>query len=210
LHQRPESRPANRCRKILEFRNVILSHSHAVSIPQKGDISVEAEQSTVTISVKTEMTEQQKNLAGTRSRPGFTRQVASLVLAWISLCSYGFASESYREIGQPGEPIDLPPYVVAGRYTIFDFGSEYCPPCRQWAVQFKLLAEKYPDHYAIRRIDINRPGVVGIDWNSPLAQQYALHSIPHLTVFGPDKRLIADGEAAVNWLAEDLRHLQQK
>jgi hypothetical protein len=77
-------------------------------------------------------------------------------------------------------------------------------------IQFKALAHKYPNHYAFRRIDINRPGVVGIDWTSPLARQYALQSIPHLVIYGPDKRLIAEGDTAEKWMADDLRRLQQE
>jgi hypothetical protein len=73
-----------------------------------------------------------------------------------------------------------------------------------------MLAHKYPNHYAFRRIDINRPGVVGIDWASPLARQYALQSIPHLLIYGPNKRLIAEGDTAEKWMDEDLRHLQQE
>jgi thiol-disulfide isomerase/thioredoxin len=126
------------------------------------------------------------------------------------MCSSLLAVEPYREIGNPGEPINLQPYIVAGRYTVFDFASQYCPPCREATVHFKMLAQKYPNHYAFRRIDINRPGVVGIDWASPLAQQYALQSIPHLVIYGPNKRLVAEGETAEKWMDKDLRRLQQE
>lgn len=138
------------------------------------------------------------------------RQAISLILAWVGTCSSLLATEPYKDIGKPGEPINLQPYIIEGRYTVFDFGSEYCPPCRAKAVQFKILAKKYPNHYAFRRIDINRPGVVGIDWTSPLARQYALQSIPHLVVYGPNERLIAEGEAAEKWMADDLKHLQHE
>jgi hypothetical protein len=77
-------------------------------------------------------------------------------------------------------------------------------------VEFKLLAQKYPHHYAFRRIDINRPGFVGIDWGSPLARQYSLQSIPHLVIYGPDRRLIAEGDSAAQWMADDLRRLQKE
>ena len=149
------------------------------------------------------------NVGVTWLRRGFKHQVVSLTLSCLSLCSGGLAAEPYKEIGQPGEPINLQQYIVAGLFTVFDFGSKYCPPCRASDVQFRLLAKKYPGHYAFRRININRPGVVGIDWNSPLARQYGLRSIPHLTVFGPDRRLLADGDAAEKWLANDIRNWQK-
>jgi hypothetical protein len=43
-------------------------------------------------------------------------------------------------------------------------------------VQFKALAHQYPNHYAFRRIDINRPGVVGIDWASRATIRVTEHS----------------------------------
>jgi thiol-disulfide isomerase/thioredoxin len=145
-----------------------------------------------------------------RTQRVFARQAIGLILACLGTCSSLLATEAYKEIGQPGEPINLRPYIVGGRYTVFDFGSEYCPPCRATAAQFKVLAQKYPKHYAFRRIDINRPGIVGIDWTSPLARQYGLQSIPHLVVYGPDERLIAEGDAAEKWMADDLKHLQRE
>jgi len=47
------------------------------------------------------------------------------------------------------------------------------------------LAElhKSRDDIAVVKVDINRPGVKGIDWSSPVAQQYKLHSIPHFKIF---------------------------
>jgi hypothetical protein len=42
------------------------------------------------------------------------------------------------------------------------------------------------------KVDINRPGVKGIDWKSPVVKQYGLHSIPHFKVFGPDGKMLAE------------------
>ena len=134
----------------------------------------------------------------------------SVILSFIGVCSPLLAAEPYKDIGNPGQPIDLQPYIVEGRYTVFDFASQYCPPCRQATMEFKLLAQKYPHHYAFRRIDINRPGFIGIDWGSPLARQYSLQSIPHLVIYGPDRRLIAEGDSAAQWMAGDLRRLQKE
>ena len=45
---------------------------------------------------------------------------------------------------------------------------------------------------AVVAVDINRAGVKGIDWKSPVAKQYGLRSIPHFKVFGPDGKMIAE------------------
>jgi thiol-disulfide isomerase/thioredoxin len=154
----------------------------------------------------------EKETTGDLVRPGKSLVCSTVIffLLYIGMCSSLVAVESYKEIGVPGLLINLQPYIVAGRYTVFDFASQYCPPCRAATVQFKMLAQKYPKHYAFRQIDINRPGVAGIDWSSPLARQYGLQSIPHLIVYGPDKRLIAEGDIAEEWMAGDLRGLQRE
>jgi len=56
-------------------------------------------------------------------------------------------------------------------------------------------------------VNIQRPEVSGrIDWQSPLAQQFQLHSIPHLMIFNRRGRLETQGPEAmkqvVDWLKE--------
>jgi hypothetical protein len=53
------------------------------------------------------------------------------------------------------------------------------------------------DDIVVVKVDINRPGIKGIDWRSPVAQQYGLRSIPHFKVYGPNGKLLAeDGPTA--------------
>lgn len=102
-----------------------------------------------------------------------------------------------------GQPVKLEDYLVPGKTTVFDFFSEYCPPCRAISPKLeKLHAER--DDLAVVKVDINRPGVKGIDWQSPVARQYDLHSIPHFKIFGPDGKLQAEGndayETVLGWV----------
>ena len=94
-----------------------------------------------------------------------------------------------------GEEVQLSDYLVPGKITIFDFTSQFCPPCRAIAPHVEKL-HLTRDDIAVVSVDINRPGVQGIDWKSPVAQQYNMHSIPHFKVFGPDGKLIAEGNEA--------------
>lgn len=96
---------------------------------------------------------------------------------------------------KPGVPFDLAPHLVAGQITLVDFYSEFCPPCVRIAPALEKLAAARPD-LVVRKLDINRPGVQGIDWGSPLAQQYGLNSIPHFKIYDAQGKLIAEGEAA--------------
>lgn len=94
-----------------------------------------------------------------------------------------------------GEKVNLEDYLVAGKTTIVDFYSEFCPPCRALGPHLEKLPQTRPDTVVVK-VDINRPGHQGIDWGSPAARQFNLHSIPHLRIYGPDKQLQAEGEAA--------------
>jgi len=100
-----------------------------------------------------------------------------------------------------GEKVKLADYVVPGKTTVFDFYSEYCPPCRALSPRLEKLHHERKDIVVVK-IDINRPDVRGIDWHSPVAREFDLNSIPHLTVYGPDGALQADGDEAEK-LVED-------
>lgn len=94
-----------------------------------------------------------------------------------------------------GQEIQLADHLVPGKTTVVDFTSEYCPPCRAIAPKLEKLHADRAD-IAVVKVDINRPDVKGIDWKSPVAQQFALKSIPHFKVFGPDGKLVAEGQEA--------------
>lgn len=90
-----------------------------------------------------------------------------------------------------GAEVKLTDYLVAGKTVIFDFYSDFCPPCVAIAPELEKLHASRADVVVVK-VDINRPGIKGIDWKSPVAQQYKLRSIPHFKVFGPDGKLVAE------------------
>jgi thioredoxin 1 len=90
-----------------------------------------------------------------------------------------------------GATIKLEDYLVPGKTVIFDFTSQYCPPCRAIAPSLHKLHEERADIVVVE-VDINRPDVKGIDWQSPVARQFSLQSIPHFKVYGPDGKLQAE------------------
>ena len=94
-----------------------------------------------------------------------------------------------------GAEVKLADYLVPGKTVIFDFTSQFCPPCRAIAPKLHQLHENRADIVVVE-VDINRPDVKGIDWKSPVARQFNLDSIPHFKVFGPDGKLQADGDDA--------------
>jgi thiol-disulfide isomerase/thioredoxin len=105
----------------------------------------------------------------------------------------------------PGETLDVNSLSVKGKTTVIDFYSAFCPPCVRLAPLMAKLAKKRPD-LAIKKVDINRAGVNGIDWRSPLAQQYQIRQVPYFMIFNPKGQLVAQGRKATEtvggWLQE--------
>jgi len=90
-----------------------------------------------------------------------------------------------------GREIALADYLVPGKTVVFDFTSQYCGPCRAYSQPLTELHAKRADIVVVK-VDINRPDVTGIDWKSPVARQYDLHSIPHFKVYGADGKLLGE------------------
>jgi thiol-disulfide isomerase/thioredoxin len=90
-----------------------------------------------------------------------------------------------------GRQINLADYLVPGKTTVFDFTSKYCGPCQRYSEPLARLHAKRAD-IAVVKVDINRPDVKGIDWQSPVARQFALQSIPQFKIYGPDGKLVAE------------------
>lgn len=104
-----------------------------------------------------------------------------------------------------GSEVAITDHLVDGKITIFDFTSEYCPPCRRVSPMLDALHARRDD-VAVVKVDINRPETRGIDWDSPVARQYKLRSVPHFKVYGADGKLMAEGDQAAEmvygWLEQ--------
>lgn len=103
-----------------------------------------------------------------------------------------------------GQTVNLQDHLVKGKTVIFDFFSQYCPPCRRISPLLTKLAEKRSDIVVIK-VDINRKDVTGIDWASPVAQQFQLQGIPHFKIYSPDGKLKAEGDAAYEQVVSLLK-----
>lgn len=111
-------------------------------------------------------------------------------------------------IGQ-GEPVDLAAYTVDGKITVFDFMSDYCPPCVQISPWLDRLHAERADIQVVK-IDINRPGVRGIDWQSPTLRQFGIRSIPHFKIYGADGELMQEGQPAYQQIVGWIQALPQE
>lgn len=104
----------------------------------------------------------------------------------------------------PGEVIQLEPFVQGDQTTIFDFYSEYCPPCEKMSPWLTELDEKRDD-IVVFKVDINRSGFTGIDWGSPLAQQFNLKSIPHFIIYREGGVRDMEGQDAQEYVVQLLQ-----
>jgi len=103
-----------------------------------------------------------------------------------------------------GAPIELEKHLIKGQINIIDFYSQYCGPCRQISPHLRRL-DQTRDDLTVIKVDINRPGVTGIDWGSPVARQFKLRSVPHFRVYDAQGRLLADGQQAYQMVIDYLQ-----
>src|ERR1700694_1585699 len=109
-----------------------------------------------------------------------------VLLASLLVTGTALAADTHTKGAEPahtaqGQTINLADYLVPGKTTIFDFSSKYCGPCQAYNEPLAQLHQQRAD-IAVVKVDINRPDVKGIDWKSPVAQQFGLQSIPHFKV----------------------------
>jgi thiol-disulfide isomerase/thioredoxin len=101
----------------------------------------------------------------------------------------------------PGQSVDVKKFVKPGQTTIIDFYSHSCPPCMKLAPMLQSMAARRPKTQVVK-LNIDRPGSSGIDFDSPLAKQYKLQGIPALMVFDENGQLKAQGREALNMVLE--------
>jgi thiol-disulfide isomerase/thioredoxin len=146
-----------------------------------------------------------KTMIRNRKTLPWSLAVATLLsLALVSSGAYaGAVADANRS--NPGQTLDVNALAVQGKTTLIDFHSPFCPPCVQLAPLMAQLAAKRPD-LAIKKVNINRPEAQGIDWRSPLAQQYQIRQVPYFMIFSPQGQLMAQGreasETVERWLQE--------
>jgi len=136
------------------------------------------------------------------------------LLCSLALAAPGFALGRHTKGEKPlsisqGQKVELADFLVTGRTTIFDFTSEYCPPCREYAEPLLALHQR-GTNLAVVKVDINRPEYHQIDWDSPVARQYTLSDkgLPYFKIYGPDGKLMFEGPEARQQVNDWISKLQ--
>src|SRR5687767_826330 len=100
---------------------------------------------------------------------------ALVAVPLVTLPRRGRAATTKAAAAKPAKPlhvskrtqVKLTDYMIQGKTTVFDFYSDYCGPCVQVAPALDKLHQTRDDIVVVK-VDINRPGIKGIDWKSPV------------------------------------------
>lgn len=106
----------------------------------------------------------------------------------------------------PGAQLHVERYLVPGKYTIVAFFSPYDAPSMGLARKVYQLSQTRSD-IAVRTVNINRPGVQGVDWQSPIVQYDQIRTLPYFVIYDPAQGLRAKGRPAYEGVMQWLREL---
>ncbi len=110
------------------------------------------------------------------------------LIAIVLSCAAAMGAAQDIQTITHGDRVDITTALVPGKLTLIDFYADWCGPCRSLAPKLDRLATANPDVLTIRKVDI-------INWDSAVAAQYRLQSIPHLKLFDENGQLLAEGAA---------------
>ena len=86
------------------------------------------------------------------------------------------------EVISHGAQVDINQHLALGNVTVVDFYADWCGPCRQLTPSLEQMAMSDPQ-VALRKIDI-------VNWRTPVAQQFNIHSVPQVNVYNRGGHLV--------------------
>ncbi len=128
---------------------------------------------------------------------------------WISLlllaCAVMAQPANVKTLnkGREGQLFNVTEYLTRGKINLVCFTSADCPSCQALEPRLIALAER-DSQIVLNQMVIDRPSSAGIDWQSPLARQYELRSIPHFQVYDGSGNMLAEGEPARKMVSKML------
>jgi thiol-disulfide isomerase/thioredoxin len=113
----------------------------------------------------------------------------------------GAGAASIRVISNGGQQVDLASLMSPGRITLVDFYADWCGPCRQIGPYLEQMVRDNPQQLALVKIDI-------VNWNTPVARQFALKSIPNMRVFDRQLRQVGEPTHDLNRIVGYLKSIK--
>src|SRR5213596_726047 len=81
-----------------------------------------------------------------------------------------------------GAQVDIHQHLALGNVTVVDFYADWCGPCKRLSPSLEQMTRTDPE-IALRKIDI-------VNWNTAVARQFNVHSIPQVNVYDRRGRLV--------------------
>ena len=81
-----------------------------------------------------------------------------------------------------GAQVDINQHLALGNVTVVDFYADWCGPCKRLSPSLEQMTRTDPE-IALRKIDI-------VNWNTAVARQFNVHSIPQVNVYDRSGRLV--------------------
>ena len=106
---------------------------------------------------------------------------AAIASAYSAHQAVNQATTAIAGRGQPSEVIshgaqvDINQHLALGNVTVIEFYADWCGPCRRLSPSLEQMASSDPE-IALRKIDI-------VNWRTPVAQQFNVHSIPQVNIY---------------------------
>lgn len=123
------------------------------------------------------------------------------------------SKDDARQIGylalnedKPGAEVDYQEYLVPGKYTVIYFFSPYDEITPRVGEALKRLPEVNRS-VAVRTVNVNRPEVEGIDWDSAVVYREQISQLPYVQIFETNQKLRAHGRPAWTLLQEWLEEV---
>jgi len=113
---------------------------------------------------------------------------AAIASAYSAQQTVNQATTTIAGRGQPSEVIshgaqvDINQHLALANVTVIEFYADWCGPCRRLSPSLEQMASSDPQ-IALRKIDI-------VNWKTPVAQQFNIHSIPQVNVYDRGGRLV--------------------
>jgi thioredoxin 1 len=113
---------------------------------------------------------------------------AAIAAAYSAQQTVNQATTAIAGRGQPvevishGAQVDINRHLAFGNVTVVDFYADWCGPCRRLTPSLEQMAISDPQ-VALRKIDI-------VNWRTPVAQQFNIHSVPQVNVYNRGGRLV--------------------
>jgi thiol-disulfide isomerase/thioredoxin len=130
---------------------------------------------------------------------------AAIASAYSAREAANWATMAADRRGQPvevishGAAVDINQHLALGNITVVDFYADWCGPCRRLSPNLEQMAAS-DRQIALRKIDI-------VNWNTAVARQFNIHSIPQVNVYDRSGRLVGtviavDFEKVKNYVAQ--------